>query len=1015
MKKSKAIPKEETSIYSLYEKYPNSDGSGVKIAILDTGCDLNANGLNSTTSDGITPKYIDFIDCTGDGDIKCNKTVNVDYATSPTIEGLSGRSLILGEWAKDVKEVKMGAIRLFALLPLSVERRIKRERKESFMIKHSALISSTQSKLDALPTNESDKDKKKVIEDERKELKLLIEQFNLITEGYEDFGPLMDVVLFQQDGIWKTVIDLEAKGDLSESVPMAPFAVVRQVGELKFGSAVSFCVQVYDNGETLSVVTDAGSHGTHVAGITAGYFPSKQDEDEFDVNGVAPGAQILACKIGDGRLGSAETGTGLIRALIVAKKYGCDLVNLSYGEPSWQPDSGRVSDVFAKAVNDWGMLVFTSAGNDGPALSSLGSPGSESAPVTVGAWASPDMMTEQYSTLPPEGGDSPLQSASYYFSSRGPTPDGAMPDICAPGGAIAPIPRHSLQCKAQYHGTSMSSPNACGVAACILSAVRNSSVNCGPLELKRALKNTATDTGIADPFAQGAGLLSALDCTEYIIANHGKAGQSIAIDITVPSRDNARGLYIRDEIELDGPMSFNVLVRPKFSHAYQRTSEEMDVLLSLELDLSLKSSESWVTCPESMRLMSAKERGGQPFAIRLNTTGLDPGVHFATVSGIDSSDPKRKSLFTFPITVVVPHSRFVTKDSQVYSISDKEEFTLKENGVDYSTSYTLVQGAANRRFISVPQGAEWATIKVKGSQYADSSVAPRVYLHAVPFVRGDLPNVMNQLKKVYQVKDGVEQTYRVKVKGGSTLELCQQLLWLANPSPAYVTADIEFHSFGTRSQTLVSSQPVVIGSSSGFARLGAYPFLRAETLNPSASLKSVQRTLRPKEVDIVLGSNDRDRLPTSDAEKHASKEEIAGQIYEMRAKYEFKIEGDKEIAVRPCCTSLFHQLYDSPVDSQLWALEDSNAQILAYGGSIHHANSVKVKKGTYTVKLLLRHPNRDVLDKLKDIPCEINLDLKDNLACKVYSRLAAASTPDVKDDRTALEKKILTKEAHQDI
>lgn len=71
-------------------------------------------------------------------------------------------------------------------------------------------------------------------------------------------------------------------------------------------------------------------------GITAAHFP-----DDPDANGVAPGAQIISCKVGDSRLGSMETGTGLMRGLVAVLQHKADIINMSYGEPTAYPNQGR--------------------------------------------------------------------------------------------------------------------------------------------------------------------------------------------------------------------------------------------------------------------------------------------------------------------------------------------------------------------------------------------------------------------------------------------------------------------------------------------------------------------------------------------------------------------------------------------------------------------------------------------------------------------------------------------------
>ena len=56
----------------------------------------------------------------------------------------------------------------------------------------------------------------------------------------------------------------------------------------------------------------------------------------------------------------------------------------------------------------------------------------------------------------------------------------------------------------------------------------------GPIELRRALENSATPVEQLDPHGQGAGLINAPGALAYAMAHHGKPAQHLAFEVIVP-------------------------------------------------------------------------------------------------------------------------------------------------------------------------------------------------------------------------------------------------------------------------------------------------------------------------------------------------------------------------------------------------------------------------------------------------------------------------------------------------
>ncbi|GBG25276.1 Tripeptidyl-peptidase 2 [Hondaea fermentalgiana] len=1010
------LPKRSTEASAFLEQYPKYDGRGVLVAILDTGVDPGAAGLQYT-SDG-KKKMVGLLDTSGGGDVAMTKVVKGKAIKEEedcwVFDGLSGRTLCVdksldnpsGEW-------RLGLKSSFELFPSGLTSRNKRETTQQWERSQAKALRQAREELIAFdakhkvdPTaKKSTLGRNDLIE--RNELKARVDLLEGFEKDREDLGEWCDCVVFRGgDGVLRALVDRSGSGDLRGVRALRPFAVYDDAegDDFEFdkwdeSSQLNFGVNIYEEGAVLSIVVDSGAHGTHVASITAGFH-----EAQPELNGVAPGAQIVSMKIGDGRIDGMETSAAIIRAFNACVELGVDVINMSFGEPTSAPDQGRTAELARDLVEKHGVIFVSSAGNAGPALSTVGAPGATSdALIGVGACVERAMMLADYSMKPGEG----PPPKSYTWSSRGPRYDGGMGvTITAPGAAIAAVPEWTLRQKRLMNGTSMASPNAAGGIALVVSGLRALGVKYAPCMVKRALEATAVPVPGTETHAQGSGLIQVAKTFELLRTGSGGIHFETPYRIRVAgneARTNAglaTGIYLREPWESQEKRDFVVYADPVFStevsedaprpeadmtpqrraHLESLIMHEQKDRNKLEARLHIRCTEPWVQATPFVMLnagtVSVKVSVDAP-ALPDSSDGRNQ-VHFAQIQAFD---PARGDLpvFSVPVTVIRPEACALAPGNGPVAPAVSVARMRFEPVKRYS-KVAFGPGDIVRHFVAVPEGASWMDISLRPSPGEPSSVtegASRTfYVHCLQMrQQGNYRDDELSTAIALRQEPTAAGSRAMAVQGGGTVEICVAQYWSSLGSGPI---DIEVRFAGV---TPMPSKLSIGAQSAGVARVDVRAELGSVRVSPSAKLKSWSHAVRPVTARTkleLMPAGPRDSLLANPTRPS----------YGLMLEYTFKQAEKGKLTVR--APQLDQLLYESPYDSQMCMLFDANKRLLNYQDAWPKA--VEVPKGSVTARILVRHEKVSLLERLREMPLVIERQLSSDISLGTYKTRAGATT-----------------------
>jgi subtilisin family serine protease len=907
------MPKEDLGVLAFLEAHPLADGRGIVVAILDTGVDLAHPALQKTSTG--EPKIVDVYDGTDDGYLPLPVKATAGGAA---LRGLSGRPLKLpGDLAAGA-EVRLGLIVDRDNFPRGLAGRRHAERQEAWRRERerweAAVVDSSGARTDALRA-----------------------AFDSLIEEDDDPGDRFDVIACKRDKGWEVRIDTDADGDLAEETALRPFREAQQIAFFPDPAHLAVALErIAPDGSSIFLFHDQGGHGSHVAGIVAGYYGP-----DDPLNGLAPGAQLLACKVGNGRMGGGTSHNSIMKCAQWAVDHGADVINISFGGDTFFEDGNEDTARFLdELVEKTGVIICTSAGNEGPALSTIGAPGTAKRIFSWGAAISKKTQQTNYSSLEPRRDD------MFQFSSRGPLLDGDPGiDFISPGVALSTLPSWMLVKSESWNGTSMASPQGAGFCALILSGCRQEGIPVTPDRLRRAMRSGARRLDGISVIEQGGGIPQAaptLDaCADLATAyptkvttgraahDRGAARPVVGYIVRVANATGTGGGYYERDLRETAPYRVNFGVRPDFpSDSLQ--SARGDFLRIVKL----VSESPWMQPPPQVSIAAS----GAGIPVRIDPALLQPGLNVGRVVARDVAHPDAGTEFELVATVIRP-----------------EDVDPRRPVAEGTLDFT--RGDRRSVFFRVPDGATVARLTVRET-LANPANGYEIAVSAQDLVR---PPGERGTESRFVLAAGQEGRLDVGVLSRDVLELAIFSRWHDN-RPGRLTYRIEFAGV-----SVVREPPLRVEA----GRPGVGAVVTAPSWASSVSLEaSLDRKVTPLDVEWRVRPDTLVDFPLNGIPSMVQE----GSAY-LSANEGETVEFDLRLPPE----------FEDPLDDAFFRVYDDSDRTVAKGYfDIPRMSFTAPRAGTYRIVLSIYARGRRMFDYARPLVSPVRLSSTGPFAATIF-------------------------------